>query len=152
MLRILKNTRNSAVRCRTKTITQLQALLISGPAQLRESLERLATPDLIVRCHLNPRSDFCYTTSAISWALHVLATRIHHLEQAIDDLGHDLDHITQAVAPNLRAAQGIGADNAAALLSAVGEILNDCDRRPHSPHSAVRPQSLPVQVTSTGIA
>ena len=51
----------------------------------------------------------------------MLATRIHHLEQEIADLGHDLDRITQAVAPTLRAAQGIGADNAAALLIAAGD-------------------------------
>jgi transposase len=121
MLRILKSTRDSAVRCRTKAITQLKALLISAPAHLRESLERLSTADLIVRCQLNPGSDVCCTASATSRALHVLATRIHHLEQEIADLGHDLDRITQAVAPTLRAAQGIGADNAAALLIAAGD-------------------------------
>ena len=36
-------------------------------------------------------------------------------------LGRQLDRITQAVAPGLRAAQGIGPDNPAALLIAAGD-------------------------------
>jgi hypothetical protein len=54
-------------------------------------------------------------------AMRFLAQRIRHLEQELMVLGRQLDRITQAIAPDLRAAQGIGPDNAAALLIAAGD-------------------------------
>jgi len=47
-------------------------------------------------------------------ALRTLAELIRHLEQELMVLGRQLDRITQAVAPGLRAPQGIGPDNTAA--------------------------------------
>lgn len=121
MLRVLKSTRDSAVRCRTRAITQLKALLIVVPAELRETLQHLDIVDLVSRClHLNQE----VATSpwkAACLAMRSLAERIRHLEQELVVLGRELDRITQAVAPGLRAAQGIGPDNAAALLIAAGD-------------------------------
>jgi hypothetical protein len=152
MLRIRKSTRDSAVRCRTKAITQLKALLISAPAHLRESLEQLSTADLIVRCQLNPGSDVCCSASATSRALHVLATRIHHLEQEIADLGHDLDRTPKPLLQLSELLRGLARKMLLPSSSRPETILSVCDRRPPSPHSAVRPQSLPVQVTATDAA
>jgi len=121
MLRILKGTRDSAVRCRTRAITQLKALVISAPAELRESLEHLATADLVLQFSLAETPDVTCPYTAASRALQALAARIHHLEQEIAGLGQELDRLTHLVAPDLRAAQGIGADNAAALLIAAGD-------------------------------
>jgi transposase len=121
MLRILKSTRDSAVRCRTRAITQLKALLIVVPAQLRETLQHLDTPKVVRRClHLNDEVATSPLTAACL-AMRSLAERIRHLEQEFAVLGRELDRITKAVAPGLRAAQGIGPDNAAALLIAAGD-------------------------------
>jgi transposase len=121
MLRMLKSTRDSAVRCRTRAISQLKAFLIAAPAELRETLQHLPSKELLVQCRVLPAIAVGCPSSAARQALRSLACRIHHLESEIDSLAQELDHITQAVSPSLRAAQGIGADNAAALLIAAGD-------------------------------
>ena len=42
MLRMLKTTKDSAIKARTQAINQMKALIVTAPAELRESL-----PDLI---------------------------------------------------------------------------------------------------------
>jgi transposase len=49
ILLCLKSTRDSAVRCRTRAITQLKALLSVVPAELRETLQYLDTAELVNR-------------------------------------------------------------------------------------------------------
>ena len=43
MLRMLKNTKNSAVKARTQALNQMAALVVTAPAELRETLDSLAT-------------------------------------------------------------------------------------------------------------
>lgn len=50
ILRVLKSTRDSTVRCRTRAITQLKALLNVVTAELRETLQHLDTAGLVNRC------------------------------------------------------------------------------------------------------
>jgi hypothetical protein len=50
ILRVLKSTRDSAVRCRTRAITQLKTLLNVVPAELREALLHLDAAELVNRC------------------------------------------------------------------------------------------------------
>jgi transposase len=121
MLRVLKGTRDSAMRCRTRAITQLKALLIAAPAELRESLQNHDAADLVKHCLRLGAELVNSPLVATSLAMRSLAERIRHLEQELATLGLELDRITQAVAPGLRAAQGIGPDNAAALLIAAGD-------------------------------
>jgi len=121
ILRVLKSTRDSAVRCRTRAITQLKALLIVVPAELREALQHLDTAELVNRCLDRNEEVATSPLTAARLAMRTLAERIRHLEQELIVLGRQLDRITQAVAPGLRAAQGIGPDNAAALLIAAGD-------------------------------
>jgi len=109
------------VRCRTRAITQLKVILIVVPAELREALQHLDTAELVNRClDLNEEVATSPLTAA-RLAMRALAECISHLEQQLMVLGRQLDRITQAVAPALRSAQGIGPDNAAALLIAAGD-------------------------------
>jgi len=121
ILRMLKRTRDSAVRCRTRAISQLKAFLIAAPAELRETLQHLPFDELLVRCRQLPAAVIDSPCSAANLALRSIAERICHLQGEIEGLGQELDRITRTVAPDLRAAQGIGADNAAALLIAAGD-------------------------------
>lgn len=121
MLRLLKSTRDSAVQSRTRAINQLKGLLITAPQALREQLAGLARRELVQRC-----SQFRITTvqtplAAARLALRSLARRIQQLSGEIEALTGQLDAITSAVAPQLKAAKGIGGDNAAALLIAAGD-------------------------------
>ena len=121
ILRVLKSTRDSAVRCRTRAITQLKALVIVVPAELLETLQHLDTAELVNRCLDRNEEVASSPLTAACLAMKTLAERICHLEQERMVLDRQLDRITQTVAPGLRAAQGIGPDNAAALLIAAGD-------------------------------
>ena len=57
-IRALRVTRHSAVKARTQAINQLRALLLTGPAQLREQLRGLTAGTLIDTCAgLRPTAD-----------------------------------------------------------------------------------------------
>ena len=126
MLRLLKSTKDSAVHARTKAINQLKALLVTVPAALREQLQNLRNKELLQRCaQLRPGA---ITTpldaarlAAARLALRSLARRIQQLSAEIEALVLQLDAITNELAPQLKAAKGIGTDNASALLIAAGD-------------------------------
>ena len=50
MIRMLKKTKDSAVKARTQTINQMKALVVTAPAELRETLDSLAAGALAKRC------------------------------------------------------------------------------------------------------
>ena len=47
MIRMLKIARDSAIKARTQAVNQMKALVITAPAGLRETLDNLATRDLV---------------------------------------------------------------------------------------------------------
>ena len=49
MIRMLKNTKDSAVKARTQTINQMKALIVTAPAEFRETLDSLAVGALAKR-------------------------------------------------------------------------------------------------------
>lgn len=107
ILRVLKSTRDSAVRCRTRAITHLKALLIVVPAELRETFQHLDSAELVNRC-LQRNEDVATNPLTAAWmAMRFLAERIRHLEKELMVLGRQLDRITQAIAPDLRAAKAL---------------------------------------------
>ena len=50
MIRMLKSARDSAVKARTQAINQMKALVVTAPAELRETLDGLTTSALAKRC------------------------------------------------------------------------------------------------------
>ena len=50
MIRMLKSTKDSAVKARTQAVNQMKALVVTAPAELREALDGLTTSALITRC------------------------------------------------------------------------------------------------------
>ena len=50
MIRMLKSAKDSAVKARTQTVNQMKALVVTAPAQLRETLDGLTTAALAARC------------------------------------------------------------------------------------------------------
>ena len=47
---MLKSAKDSAVKARTQTVNQMKALVVTAPAQLRETLDGLTTSALAARC------------------------------------------------------------------------------------------------------
>ena len=50
MIRMLKSTKDSAIKARTQAVNQMKALVLTAPAELREMLDGLTTIALAKRC------------------------------------------------------------------------------------------------------
>ena len=120
MIRMLKIARDSAVKARTQAVSQMNALVVTAPAGLRETLDNLATGDLVTRCNgFRPgRPD--NPTAAVKYSLRSLASRYRHLSRESQDLEAELHRLTPTTAPALVNIFGKGPDTAATLLSAAG--------------------------------
>ena len=50
MIRILKNAKDSAGKARTQAINQMKAPVVTGPSELRETIDGLSAGALTARC------------------------------------------------------------------------------------------------------
>ena len=69
MIRMLKSTKNSAVKARTQTVNQMKALVVTAPAELREKLDGLGTSALVKRCRSFRPGRLDSPTAAAKYAL-----------------------------------------------------------------------------------
>ncbi|HSS23013.1 MAG TPA: IS110 family transposase [Mycobacterium sp.] len=121
MLRMFKLAKASAIKARTQTINQLKAVLVAADPQLRETLSGLSNLRLIRRCTQLEVDTPQDTTSAAAYTLRLLARRILALTSEIRDLEHRITTAVTRHTPTLLDRQGIGPDNACALLIAAGD-------------------------------
>ena len=120
MIRMLRSVKDSAVKARTQAVNQMKALVVTAPAELRETLDGLSIADLATRCaRFRPgRPDA--PTRAAKYALRSLACRYRQLSREIHDLEGELSRLTRTASPALVGVFGIGPDTAAALLVTAG--------------------------------
>ena len=124
-IRALRVARRGAVKARTQAMNQLKALLLTGPADLREQLRHLSPTTLISSCaRLRPGADLADPQQAVKTALRRLARRHQHLTEEIHDADTDLTGLVTAAAPRLLALQGVGIDVAGQLLATAGDNPN----------------------------
>ena len=120
MIRMLKSAKNSAVKARTQAVNQMKALVLTAPAELRETLDGLGANALATRCRSfrpgRPRNP----TAAAKYALRSLACRHRQLNTEIQNLKAEIERLIQTTAPALVEAFGVGPDTAADLLVAAG--------------------------------
>lgn len=120
-LRLFKLAKGSATKSRTQAINQLKSVLVSANTALRESLAGLSNPRLFKQC---ADLDDLGATGPAGVARHtlmLLARRIRHLTEEIDDLNKQIAATVEASRPGLLDTRGVGPDSAAALLIAVGD-------------------------------
>lgn len=121
VIRCLRVARGSAIKARTKAINTLKALVVTAPAPLREQLRVLDTPALITTCGRFRPGEVTDTLAGAKLALRCLARRVTDLDAEVALLDDELDPLTQAAAPTLRALLGVGPDVAGQLLVTAGE-------------------------------
>lgn len=122
MVRVLRVARTSAVRARAKAVTALKSLIVTAPDELREHLTDLHKSDLLYACRILTVPEIPATPiDAVKTAIKSLAVRCRELDAETERLGRQIDTITAAAAPKLRAVYGIGPDTAATLLTAIGD-------------------------------
>jgi len=121
-IRVLRTTRVSAVKSRTVAFNQLESLIVTAPAALRETLTGLTGMTLVSRCaRLRPGSDLADPTHATKTALHRLAHRVQLFTDEINDADTELRALTTQAAPRTLARFGVGPDTTAQLLTTAGD-------------------------------
>ena len=121
MIRMLKSAKDSAVKARTQAINQMKALVVTAPAELRETLDGLAAGALVTRCKSFRTGRLDGPLAAARYTLRSLARRYRQLSKEVRDLEAELDstHPDGRASPG-RYGFGIGPDTAATLLIAAG--------------------------------
>ncbi|MQA33747.1 IS110 family transposase [Modestobacter roseus] len=125
-IRTLRVARRSAIKARTQAINQLKALVLTGPAELRQALTGLTSRQLLATCR-RLRADTRLThladpvTAATKLTLRRLARRITALGEEINDIDTELRPLVTATAPALMAVYGVGTEVAAQLLVTAGD-------------------------------
>ncbi|MCX4783615.1 IS110 family transposase [Streptomyces sp. NBC_01264] len=120
-LRLFKLAKGSAIKARTQAINQLKSVLICADPTLREDLAQLANPHLIKHCAQLDDALHDGPAGAARHTLRLLARRIQHLTEEIDDLVKQVARAVKASRPGLLDVRGIGPDSAAALLITAGD-------------------------------
>lgn len=121
IIRMIKLTRDSAVKAQTQAVNQLKAVLVTAPDELRESLASLGLVTLLNRCAAFRPGELTTPLSAAKHSLRLLARRALALRQEARELREHLERLTAVAAPALRELTGIGPDSAAALLLTAGD-------------------------------
>ena len=120
MIRMLKSAKDSAVKARTQAINQMKALVVTAPAELRETLDGLSAGALVTRCKSFRTGRLDGPLATARYTLRSLARRYRQLSEEVRDLEAELDRLTRTAAPALVDGFGIGPDTAATLLIAAG--------------------------------
>jgi transposase len=121
-IRCLRVAQRSAVKAKTQCINQIRALLVNGPADLREQMKQLPTARMIrTLARLRPGTDLADPAAGCKHALRSLARRHAALDEEINELHQALTESTAQAAPELLAKQGVGVQVAAQLLITAGD-------------------------------
>ncbi|QNI06580.1 IS110 family transposase [Mycobacterium kubicae] len=121
MIRHLKVAKDAAVKARTAAMQSLKAVLITAPAELRETLQPLPDTALLRRCAALRPGQLTSVTAAAKYSLRAIAQRWHNLHAEITAHEQLLGRLVDQLAPRLTATIGIGPDNASQLLLALGD-------------------------------
>jgi len=143
MIRHIKIARDTAVKARMQAVVTLKSLLVSAPAELRESLEPISgTRTLLDRCAGLRPGDLHDPVASAKHALRSLARRWIDLDAEIKAHDEHLHQLVKTKAPRLLDAFGIGPDTAAELLLIVGDNAERIAARQPSRSSAACAQFL----------
>lgn len=125
-IRVLKTTRDGAVKARTAAMMQLRDLITTAPAPLRETLLPLTTTARVSKAAaLRPDpARLADPAHAARMALRQIARRIQHLDDEIAEVDSQLDLLVRHTAPTLLARPQVGTQTAAQLLITAGENID----------------------------
>ena len=120
-IRALRVARRSAGRGRTTALSQMRALLVSGPDDLRETLRGSTVSKLVTTAARFRPADPTTAAGATRFALRELARQVQSLEAECERLDAVLEPLVAATAPELVASFGVGTDTPGALLVSAGD-------------------------------
>lgn len=126
-IRLLKTAHNSAVKARSMALCLLGELVVTAPAELRESMRCSTLKGQATACaRLRPALDrLDDPTQATKLALRSVARRILALNKEIAEIDAQLEALIHRAAPRTTSLLGVGTQHAAELLTTLGQ---NCDR------------------------
>jgi transposase len=125
-IRLLKLSRESAVKARTVALLQIRDVLITAPAELRESIEAAGgSRHRVNRAGaLRPELErLGEPLQAAKFTLRQLSRRVKFLDEEIAGVNAQLSQLVARCAPHLLECRGIGTQHAAQLLITAGQNL-----------------------------
>jgi len=120
-IRVLRNTRASAVKARTQTGQQLRGLVLTALPELRDRLRDMSTKNTVAHCARWRRMDLTDATRCTRLAMRTLARRHQILDEEVAELDIHIKTLTKTAAPRLLAELGVGPETAARLLIVAGD-------------------------------
>jgi len=125
-IRMLTLARNSAVKTRTLALVQLQDILITAPAVIREQITSRSGRGKATQCaKLRPDpTRLAEPTQAVKMTLRTLEKRIQSLDDEITTLDTPLERLVSQTAPTLTSRLGIGIGHGAQLLITAGQNID----------------------------
>ena len=121
-IRTLSVARRCAVKARTVAGNQINAVAVTAPEQVKDLLRRPNTPQMIKICaRWLLGVGGAPAAGGAKRALRALARRHQALTAEIDELDAELLALCEKANPALLGACGVGAETAAALLTAAGD-------------------------------
>ena len=121
MIRALRVARRGAMKSRIQAGGQIDALIVSAPQAVRQSLRGLTGRHRVRGCAALRPGPVTDPAAATKAALRSAARRWLALQAEIDDLDVHLTALVTATAPDLVALPGVGVDTAGQLLVTVGD-------------------------------
>ena len=125
-IRNLRVARNSAVKSRVAAIVQLGQVIVTAPAELRETITSRGLPAKARHC-----ASFDVDTNRIAepveaarFALRSIAKRVAMLDAEIKTLDEHLTVLVGQVAPSTLKLVGVGIHHASQLLTSAGENID----------------------------
>jgi len=126
-IRNLKVARDSAVKSRTIALQNIRDLLVTAPAELRQSVMALKTLQAKAKHFATARPDttrLADPLQACKAALKALGRRVVFLNTEIAQADHTMAALVQITAPTLLGLDRIGTQHAAQLLITAGSTPN----------------------------
>jgi transposase len=125
-IRVTQVVRRSAIKARTQAANQIASILYSAPEPIRDELRGLSSRRRIDQAARWRPGAGIDPTASTRRAIRRLARRWLDLDDEIQQLTTELDHLVHHAAPTLLSEFGVGPDVAAKLIIAAGDNPHRC--------------------------
>ena len=122
-LRVLRTTRKTAIKCRRAALQQLHNTIVAAPEEVRDQVRNLTRMQRLRTCAAWRPDTIGYRDPVVATklALKYLARRILDLNDEIAELDRYIVPLVEELAPSLLELEGVGTENAGAVMVAVGD-------------------------------
>ena len=146
-LRVLRTTRKTAIKCRRAALQQLHNTIVAAPEEVRDQVRNLTRMQRLRTCAAWRPDTVGYRDPVVATKLSLksLARRILDINDEIAELDRFIVPLVEELAPSLLELEGVGTENAGAVMVAVGD-----NPEPHGPFEAVDPR-FPQGFAAVGV-